>query len=618
MFRRSFDTLHMRLVLFVVLVMAPAVGLLVYIGFEQREQAAEDVKANALRTTNIITSYQEQMILWTHQVLRHLGSLPSVRSQDAAQCDDAFAELLGQYPSYRGFVAAAPDGTVFCASSENALPGLSQNVATLDWFNRSVEIEKFVVSDVMVDEQSGKAVQMFGLPVYADDGSLLAVIAAGLDVERLNEFATRAQLPPGAVVTLFDRNGTILARYPQADEWVGQTVPDAPLIETILDFQGEGTARLPGLDGTSRLCAFTYLRFNQQGLYLNVGVPSSVAFEEVNQALLRNLGLLGIIVLVEIVVAGIGGRVFILRPIRMLSQATRSVSQGDMDVRLDTSGSMGELRPVARSFNDMVSRLQQHETNLREAEARYRKLVEQIPSVIYTMKLESGQFSYVSPRLQMLLGVEPEVWMQHAERWLDFVHPEDRAVVRSEVAQRRKHGEVRTLEYRLVAQDNRVVWVRDECIVVRDEHGVAQLLQGALSDITEQKEAEEVIREQSETMRELSTPLLHIGDTIMLMPLVGALDSQRAQQMMQTLLKGVEVNGAKIVILDVTGVAVVDSQVANAIIQTEQAVRLLGARVVLTGIRPEVAQAMVGLGLDMGAVHTHSTLQSGIAQVLKR
>jgi rsbT co-antagonist protein RsbR len=102
------------------------------------------------------------------------------------------------------------------------------------------------------------------------------------------------------------------------------------------------------------------------------------------------------------------------------------------------------------------------------------------------------------------------------------------------------------------------------------------------------------------------------------MPLIGSVDSRRAQQVIETLLQGIAASGAQVAILDITGVPVVDTQVADALIRAAQAVKLLGAQVVLTGIRPEVAQTLVGLGTDLRGIVTRSSLQSGIAYATSR
>lgn len=99
---------------------------------------------------------------------------------------------------------------------------------------------------------------------------------------------------------------------------------------------------------------------------------------------------------------------------------------------------------------------------------------------------------------------------------------------------------------------------------------------------------------QELALRELSTPLLTVSDHAVVMPLVGAIDTRRAQQVIETLLERITTHCANIAILDITGVTVVDTQVANVLPRATQAVRLLGAHVVLTGFRPEIAQTLVG------------------------
>ncbi|NJN66643.1 MAG: PAS domain S-box protein [Chloroflexaceae bacterium] len=143
-------------------------------------------------------------------------------------------------------------------------------------------------------------------------------------------------------------------------------------------------------------------------------------------------------------------------------------------------------------------------------------------------------------------------------------------------------------------------------------------------DITTRKQEEaeraglqqQIIDAQRNALRELSTPLIPITDSVLIMPIIGTIDSQRAQQVMETLLMGVAQHQAELVILDITGVSVVDTQVANAFIQSAQAVRLLGAQVMLTGIQPQIAQTMVQLGVNLRGIVTRTTLQAGIAYAL--
>jgi anti-anti-sigma regulatory factor len=129
---------------------------------------------------------------------------------------------------------------------------------------------------------------------------------------------------------------------------------------------------------------------------------------------------------------------------------------------------------------------------------------------------------------------------------------------------------------------------------------------------------EEIIHAQKSVLAELTTPLIPITDHIVIMPLIGSLDSQRAEQVLNALLAGTQLHRAQVVIIDITGVPVVDTGVASTLIQAAQAVRLLGAQTLISGIRPEVAQTLVGLGVELTGVITQGTLQSSIAYALRR
>lgn len=180
-------------------------------------------------------------------------------------------------------------------------------------------------------------------------------------------------------------------------------------------------------------------------------------------------------------------------------------------------------------------------------------------------------------------------------------------------------------EYHIKLPD-RDMWLQSVyCPIFDDEQQISEIVKFSF-DITEskllelerQQRHELMIAQQSSALQELSTPILAINDSTVIMPLIGTIDSQRAQLIMDTLLNDIAQSKAKIVIMDITGVSVVDTQVANVFIRTAQAVRLLGADVVITGIRPEIAQTLVGLGVELGDIITRSTLQRGIAYALNR
>ena len=161
---------------------------------------------------------------------------------------------------------------------------------------------------------------------------------------------------------------------------------------------------------------------------------------------------------------------------------------------------------------------------------------------------------------------------------------------------------------------------------IRDETGGIRAVGSILRDLTEQHRSEEerdALREQvlaahQRAIRELSTPLIPLADGLVVMPLLGTIDSSRAAQIMETLLEGVATQRARTAILDVTGIKHVDTAVANALIKTAQAASLLGTEVILTGIGPDIARILVALGVDLGTIKTRGTLQNAVACALEK
>src|SRR5438046_1996218 len=128
------------------------------------------------------------------------------------------------------------------------------------------------------------------------------------------------------------------------------------------------------------------------------------------------------------------------------------------------------------------------------------------------------------------------------------------------------------------------------------------------------EQRERIIRQQQEAIRELSTPVLQVRERLLILPIIGVIDSQRARQLTEQLLRGIRTNRAKVVVVDITGVPAIDSAVANHLVQTVEASRLMGASVIITGLSSEIAQTLVTLGVDLSKMNAVGDLQGGIEE----
>jgi len=237
-----------------------------------------------------------------------------------------------------------------------------------------LESRDLVIGDYIVGRVTGKATLGLGYPVLDEAGEVRAVLYAGLDLDRLNKIAAKTRLPTGTTLTVIDRKGTILVRFPDPEKWVGKSMPETPLFQTILH-QGEGTAELPGMDGVPRLYGFT--RLGKTGdAYVSVGIPKEVAFAPANHLLTRNLIALGIVAVLALVAAWFGADLFVLRRVNDLVSTTKRLTAGDLRARTELRYGKGELSELARTFDTMAASMEQLITERKQAEQRLTSLHE--------------------------------------------------------------------------------------------------------------------------------------------------------------------------------------------------------------------------------------------------
>jgi rsbT co-antagonist protein RsbR len=136
-------------------------------------------------------------------------------------------------------------------------------------------------------------------------------------------------------------------------------------------------------------------------------------------------------------------------------------------------------------------------------------------------------------------------------------------------------------------------------------------------DLTDRKRMEERVERQSREILEIATPAVQVWEGVILAPLIGMLDSQRTEQLMERLLESIVATGSSVALVDITGVPTIDTQTARHLVETISAVKLLGATVILTGVRPAIAQTLVHLGIDLSSVTTRASLISGVRSAME-
>ena len=187
----------------------------------------------------------------------------------------------------------------------------------------------------------------------------------------------------------------------------------------------------------------------------------------------------------------------------------------------------------------------------------------------------------------------------------------------SEFWEKLNEGKYDAGEYKRIGKNGREAYIRASYNPIFDLSGKPMKVLKIASDVTEQKRIERERTKQAALIMEMSTPVMRLWDNILLLPVVGLVDSKRVQLIMETALQQILDCQAKVIILDIQGVPAVDSAVANHLIQITKATRLMGCTCTITGISPEISQALVNLGIDLGDIVTQATLKEGVSSALQ-
>jgi PAS domain S-box-containing protein len=243
-------------------------------------------------------------------------------------------------------------------------------------------------------------------------------------------------------------------------------------------------------------------------------------------------------------------------------------------------------------------------------------LIETVADYSIIMLDPSGNVLSWNPTAERLKGWKAEeIVGQHFSR---FYPPEDvqRGKTDMELRVAAEQGRFEDEGWR-VRKDGTRFWANVVITALRDAQGQVRAFGKVTRDMTERRAAEEKIRKQTQELLDMATvPVVQVWDGIVLVPLIGTLDSQRTQQLMDRVLNRVMETSSPVAILDITGVPAIDTQTAQHLIEAVSAVRLLGSDVVLTGVRPVIAQTLVHLGIDLTNITTRASLAAGLRLAL--
>jgi PAS domain S-box-containing protein len=497
-----------HLLILVVIAVLPALGIILYTGVENRRHAVEEAKNDSMRMVLSIASEQERVVENARQLLTILSKLPEVQKLDIQICNKLFSDLLNRNPSYANIMFADSGGII--RASALALQSINISVSDRKYFENVLQTRVFTIGEYTISKTCRIPCLHFAYPVIDEDGRLKGVLIAAFRLAYYGKLISQSKLPEGSILSLTDRSGIRLYRYPEPGKYVGKR--DLPgMMERMSNQDEEETFMKVGADGIRRLNAYKRLFLRDSTspyLFLRVGIPEKKALAKAKFMMVRNLSLLGIVFLFAIIVALLMGNFTIIHPLNKLLSASRRLGRGDSGVRTDIPHDEAEVGQLAQAFDVMAQDLENRDSErrlaenaLRKSEEKYRTLIESTLDLVFTVD-EKDFFTYLNPRFEATTGYIFSDLI--GKPFIDIVAPEFEEVCIEGFKRSIVEGATSPYEADIVHKNGEKIPVEFLVVAMFDEDGKAVGKFGIGRDITDRKKLEKKLI-QAQKMEAIGT-----------------------------------------------------------------------------------------------------------------
>jgi GAF domain-containing protein len=361
MMRSLFSSLRTRLVLLVLLALLPVFGLAFYDRYDQRERNARAMQSQALELTRRAMNEQLELIGAAHQLLFPLTQLAVVRGEGPITCAVFFTELLAQNSIYSNLGVIDARGDVVCAGSAPAAP---VNVGARPYFAHVLQ-QQVMFGDFEIGVISSAPTINIAFPIVDDAQQTRGAVFASLDLAWFRWFAEREKMPQGSTIVLLGRASALGMRYPETHAFDVAAFATSRVAQWSAAQAAQRIIEFGDPDGVNRLYAFAPLGSAES---IGIGIPSVVAYEEVDRRATRDLQILLLVTGAALATAWIFGDWFVVKRVQALRRATQRLTGGDLSARTEQSYGASELSDLARAFDQMAATIQRRAEQQKDSE----------------------------------------------------------------------------------------------------------------------------------------------------------------------------------------------------------------------------------------------------------
>ncbi len=357
-------TIAHQLTLLVLAVLLPFAALVAFSAQEDYRTEQARIQARALRLARDVSAEVDQFVADTAALAEALAHVPSIKRAEEPQSSQLLGELADRYSYYESIFLTDTEGNVLAWGGDDVTPPGNLR----GYVRQTLQQGGTIITNPIAPRNTGRHVFVVTAPVWDENGVPFGVVAISVNLLRLQEGMSRADLPDNSSVLIVDKNGRIVARRTDPERWIGRSALDSSAVRNALRL-GVGVSEGDFVDGVRRLSGFASAQ--RVPWEVIVGIPTNEAYGALRRELWRSMARLALTGVMAGIAAWVLGR-RLARPIRRLAAGARAYAQGDLTHRIAVDGPE-ELAALAHTLNHMAAALQQQMEALREARRRERE-----------------------------------------------------------------------------------------------------------------------------------------------------------------------------------------------------------------------------------------------------
>jgi len=366
-------TILSRLLVLLTAALLPATGIQMYNEFDLRRARQVEIQNHALSLAKLAAAEQQQLVEGIREVLIAMSEVPAIKTKNRDACDAYLLSIRKRFPAFITFLVTDLRGLSFCDTNPDHRP---ISIAGRKYYATILQTRTFTVGEFSEGLSTGRRVLQFALPFYATDGRMDGFIVAGLRVAWLAEYVAQRGAPRGTALSIADRNGVYLARYPDSRRFVGSRMPG----RKNFGAGSSGVVDAVDIDGVERIEGYTSLDDDSGAMIISVGLDKNQAFDQIQLRTEHEVVLIIVSMLLVMILTWLGARRFIQGPVSQLVSAANEWSLGKYDRRVDIRDK-SDISRVAEAFNSMAEALDHRERELLRAKEQAEEAATRITTI---------------------------------------------------------------------------------------------------------------------------------------------------------------------------------------------------------------------------------------------